>query len=310
MQRGTRLIWMAVSLLAVADLLLCRHLQLRFYHWMPLASACAVVTAIGLFYHLTGRSAVLARAAYWTLLWLLFVNAGTVLIYVAAACGGTAHDSTLAAADAALGFDWRGWYDFLAPHRGLRFALWLAYSSLFPQILLSIFWFSSTGADDTNYELLLTNIVSLLATTAIFFGFPAIGHQETPRGPDLAVLLALRAGGPLSFDLSQLARTDIFPLLPYRPCRAVDLCTPSFGPVSPGGARKRGYAVLDPECRPALPDRYDRRRCGRLVRNRGDHGSMPLVRARRGRLHRRTGNLAPRLTRAESDRRTANDPIS
>ncbi len=211
MQRGTRLIRMAVSLLAVADLLLCHHLQLRFYHWTPLASACAVVTAIGLFYHLTGRSAVLARAAYWTLLWLLFVNAGTVLIYVAAACGGTAHDRTLAAADAALGFDWQGWYDFLAPHRGLQFALWLAYSSLFPQILLSIFWFSSTGADDTNYELLLTNIVSLLATTAIFFGFPAIGHQETPRGPDLPVLLALRAGGPLSFDLSQLQGLISFP---------------------------------------------------------------------------------------------------
>ena len=143
MQRGTRLIWMAVSLLAVADLLLCHHLQLRFYHWTPLASACAVISAIGLFYHLTGRSAGLARAAYWTLLWLLFVNAGTVLIYIAAACGGPRTTETLAAADAALGFDWQGWYDFLAPHRGLRFALWLAYSSLFPQILLSIFWFSS-----------------------------------------------------------------------------------------------------------------------------------------------------------------------
>jgi hypothetical protein len=211
MQRGTRLIWIAVSLLAVADLLLCRHLQLQFYHWIPLASACAVVTAIGLFYHLTGRSAVLARAAYWTLLWLLFVNAGTVLIYVAAACGGTAHDSTLAAADAALGFDWRGWYDSLAPHRGLRFALWLAYSSLFPQILLSIFWFSSTGADDTNYELLLTNIVSLLATTAIFFGFPAIGHQTPGRELEIATLAALRAGGPLSFDLSQLQGLISFP---------------------------------------------------------------------------------------------------
>jgi hypothetical protein len=95
-----------------------------------------------------------------------FVNAGTVFIYVAAACGGRAHDASLAAIDAALGFDWIDWYNLLAPHRALRFVLWLSYLSLFPQILISIFWFSYHQLDNFNYELLLNNIVSLLITTA------------------------------------------------------------------------------------------------------------------------------------------------
>ena len=117
----------------------------------------------------------------------------------------------LVAADAALGFDWTGWYDFLAPHRNLRFVLWLAYLSLLPQILISIFWFSRQDLNNFNYELLFNNIVSLLITTAIFLMFPVLGHQETARGLDLPVLLALRGGGPWSFDLAQLQGLISFP---------------------------------------------------------------------------------------------------
>ncbi len=211
MRRQVLVIWAAVIALAVVDFWLCRRLGLQFYGWSRLALAGGVTGGVALFYRLSGRSTGLARAAEWTLLWLGFVNAGTVLIYIAAACGGPTHDATFAAVDAALGFDWARWYNFLAPHRELRFVLWLAYLSLFPQILISVFWFSSRGLDYYNYELLLNNIVSLTITAAIFLLFPAIGHQETARGADLPVLLALRSPGPWSFDLSQLQGLISFP---------------------------------------------------------------------------------------------------
>lgn len=198
-------------MLSVIDLLLCHRLGLRFHDWSRLALAGGVTAGVALFYQISGRSTRLAQAAHWTLLWLIFVNAGTVFIYIAAACGGPTHDAMLVAADAALGFDWSGWYNFLAPHRNLRFVLWLAYLSLFPQILISIFWFSCRELDYYNYELLLNNVVSLLITTAIFLMFPVLGHQETSRGLDLPVLLALRGGGPWSFDLSQLQGLISFP---------------------------------------------------------------------------------------------------
>jgi PAP2 superfamily len=211
MRRQVLVIWTAVTLLSVIDLLLCHRLGLRFHYWSRLALAGGVTAGIALFYQISGRSTRLAQAAHWTLLWLIFVNAGTVLIYTAAACGGRTHDATLAAIDAALGFDWTGWYHFLAPHVELRFVLWLAYLSLFPQILISIFWFSCRDLDYYNYELLLNNIVSLLITTAIFLLFPAIGHREPGRELEVQVLLALREGGPLSFDLSQLQGLISFP---------------------------------------------------------------------------------------------------
>jgi hypothetical protein len=168
MRQRALVIWLVIGLLAVSDLLLCRHLHMRFYHWAPLALACAVTGGLSVFYRVSGRSAGLACATHWTLAWLVFVNAGTVLTYIAGACGGATHDARLTAIDAAFGFDWTAWYEFLAPYHALRFVLWLAYLSLFPQILISIFWFSLTDADSNNYELLLNNIISLLVTTAIF----------------------------------------------------------------------------------------------------------------------------------------------
>jgi hypothetical protein len=211
MRCRTCVIWIAVILLSMVDLLLCHRLQLSFSNWGHLLLAGMVTGGVALFYQLSGRSARLAHLAQWTLLWVIFTNAGEVLTYIAAACGGHTHDAELAAVDAALGFDWSAWFNLLAPHRALRFALWLGYLSLLPQILISVIYFSLRNLDWLNYELLLNNLVSLLLATALFLFFPALGHQEIGRGPDLPVLLALRGGGALSFDMSQLQGLISFP---------------------------------------------------------------------------------------------------
>jgi hypothetical protein len=211
MRCGVYVIWTAVILLSIVDFLLCHRLQLSFSNWGHLLLAAAVTGGVALFYRLSGRSSRLANLAQWTLLWVVFTNAGAVLTYIAAACGGPTRDAGLAAIDAALGFDWSAWFNFLAPYRDLRFALWLGYLSLPPQILISVVYFSLRDQDHFNYELLLNNILSLSITTAIFLFFPALGPQETGGQPGLPVLLALRGGGALSFDISRLQGLISFP---------------------------------------------------------------------------------------------------
>lgn len=198
-------------MLALADLVLCRRLGLSFYGWWRLALAASVAAGVAAVYGLSRRSPRLARAAHWTLAWLIFVNAGTILTYVAAAGAGPLQDTALAAFDRALGFDWTAWHRFLAPHTGLRFLLWLGYLSLFPQIMLSIFWFSARGLDPRNRELLVANIIALLLTAAAFRLVPALGHPEPGRVREIATVLALRAGGPSSFDLAHLDGLISFP---------------------------------------------------------------------------------------------------
>lgn len=46
MGQGALMIWLVIGLLAVSDLLLCRHMQMHFYHWSPLVIACAVTGGI------------------------------------------------------------------------------------------------------------------------------------------------------------------------------------------------------------------------------------------------------------------------
>jgi hypothetical protein len=211
MRQGTLVPWLVIGLLALSDALFCHHLQIRFYHWMPLVIAGAVTSGITLLYHFSGRSAAIARAAHWTVLWLFFVNAGTLLTYIAATCGGTLHDTTLASIDRALRFDWPGWAEFLAPHPAMRFVLWLAYSSPFLQIVITIFWLARTELDGYNYELLTNNIISLLVTTAIFSMYPAFGVRTSGRALELSTLVTLRAGTPAAFDLSHLQGLISFP---------------------------------------------------------------------------------------------------
>jgi len=211
MRRQILFIWAALGVLTLADLVLCRRLGLSFYGWSRPALAASVAAGVALAYGLTGRSPALARAAHWTLAWLVFVNAGTILTYVAAAGGAPLRDPALAAFDKALGFDWAAWCDFLAPRTALRFLLWLSYLSLFPQIMLSIFWFSAHGLDTRNCELLGANLAALLVTAAIFRLAPALGHPEPGRAREVATLLALRGAGPYSFDLAHLEGLISFP---------------------------------------------------------------------------------------------------
>jgi hypothetical protein len=49
MRQRALVIWLVIGLLAVSDLLLCRHLQMHFHHWAPLALACAVTGGISVF---------------------------------------------------------------------------------------------------------------------------------------------------------------------------------------------------------------------------------------------------------------------
>jgi membrane-associated phospholipid phosphatase len=134
-----------------------------------------------------------------------------LLTYIAATCGGTLHDTTLASIDGALRFDWNDWTAFLALHPAVRFVLGLAYSSLFWQIVITIFWLSLTELDYYNYELLINNIISLLLTTTIFSMYPALGVRTAGHAVEVSTLLALRAGNISAFDLSHLQGLISFP---------------------------------------------------------------------------------------------------
>lgn len=217
MRRAPFFIWTAVTVLWMFDFLLCHRLGLRVSGWQRLVLAGAALAAVALFYKFSGRSARIAQMAQWCLLWLIFSTAGVVLTYLAAARGGSWHDAQFAALDAALGFDWIGWFEFVARHPLIRIPLALAYDSLMLQIIGSVIYFAYRGCEDTNRRLLLNTLVSVLMTSAVFSLLPALGpwiyHLHSIAAYDLYLtdLQGLHDGLLSSFAIPQLKGIVCFP---------------------------------------------------------------------------------------------------
>src|SRR5436190_3908694 len=190
-------IWLILATLVTADAVLCETRNLSISHCRPIVLAGAGLLAVAMCSRVSGRLPRLGTIAEWTLLWTIFSVAGAVLTYLAAAHDVPLYDVKMAAFDATLGFDANAWFHTIDQHPLLKFALALAYGSLAPQILFSIFWFSRPGWEHRNAELLTNAALALLLATAVFWMFPTFGpYAGMPGFDDLYVadLEGLRHG--------------------------------------------------------------------------------------------------------------------
>jgi len=140
--------------------------------------------------------------------------AGAVMTYLAAAQDGAVYDARLALLDAQLGFRWSGWLAFVAARPLLKSVFAVAYGSLLPQVLFSVFWFSFRRSAHRNAELLTNATLALLLTTAVFFLFPALGPcVGVPACHDAYIedLVGLRHGNLPSLDMMLLKGVIAFP---------------------------------------------------------------------------------------------------
>jgi hypothetical protein len=214
MQLNYVALWTALAALAAVDALACRALGLHFTNWLPFVAAAGAIGAVALIYGLSGRDSRIAGMAQGVLLSMLFSLLGAILTYAAAVQAGPLYDNQLAAADAALGFDWAAWYGFVSAHPPLQWLLALAYMSLLPQILLSVFWFALTEREHRTIELLANFTLAILLTAVLFHLVPALGPcAGVPRFREAYVdqLALLRRGAWPALDLMHLKGVVAFP---------------------------------------------------------------------------------------------------
>lgn len=207
-------IWLLLGTVSLGDVFWCTAQGLVVSHWRPFALLAAALLALSVAARRVGRLPRLAAIAEWSLLWLIFSVAGAILTYAAATRDGTLHDQQLAALDRILDFDWRTWLALVNRHPAIETVFWAAYSSLFPQIILSVAWFTWIGWPQRNAELLANATLALLLTTAIFCLFPAFGPGVGVPGFELAYvddLTGLRNGTLPSLDVMLLKGVITFP---------------------------------------------------------------------------------------------------
>jgi hypothetical protein len=190
----------------------CTTYQLTFTGWrLPMGAAAALALA-GLVYVAWRPSPPLAEASLYAAFWIVFVQFGCILTYVAAAGGSRfpLADSVLAGLDAMLGFDWEAWCRWWRSAGAITIVLHAAYFSLPFQIVGSILLFSLGCVRHRNKEFLSLCAVSLLLTCIVWAFVPAVGLRafldpgafgDSPWAIDIQ---ALRSGERSVFVLSEL----------------------------------------------------------------------------------------------------------
>ena len=167
------LIWSIIAAVGATDgfLLLAQGMRLDM-HWLALAVAIFLCTIAFAYRH---RSAEVVSLAMGGAQIVVFSYVGAILTYVAmAASPFPTADALLTRADAALGFDWRAWFQFVNANPKLHFVLAAAYSSIPTQGLVLILYFSFFRPERVS-ELILAAMLSILIITPLMFVLPAVG---------------------------------------------------------------------------------------------------------------------------------------
>jgi hypothetical protein len=207
------IVWVAGAGLAIADLAMGAERGWALINWWRLALPYGILASVILVYSLSGRSQRIVALGSCLLLWSVFAVSSAILTYFAALRAGPLYDSGFAAADAALGFDWAAWSNFIGNLGVFRLVFTLAYGSFMPQLILTAVYFAYRSMDDRNYELLANSVIGFLITVAVFSFLPALGPCRVPEAYDqyLPVLLGLRSGEFASVDFSSIKGIVCFP---------------------------------------------------------------------------------------------------
>ena len=198
--------------LGLLDALLARQCGMTFLGWQKFGLRIAFPAAVAVYYRVSARSDRLADIGYYTTVWLAFSVLGCIFTYIAARVNLPLRDTEYARLDALLGFDWYHWASFVVSHAKLEFLLAIAYSTILPQTIGSVIYFSHIQRPDRNDDLLWTTMIAAMLTTVIAALLPALGpHLKDQYVEWSATLAAIRDGSASTFSLDHLDGIIAFP---------------------------------------------------------------------------------------------------
>lgn len=179
-------------------------LGLRFGFVPIVGAGAAALLLIAWAYGVTARSLEVSSVAFYCAMWAILMAAAGVLSYVGVALNQPLCDAALVRFDAALGFHWLRWYEFVESRRVLHWVLLLAYMSGPIQIVAAVIYFGVTRQHGCNRELWFNAMAAMLLTIAVAALFPAAGafHYfllDWHLAPQLPDFFAVRGGGPQQF---------------------------------------------------------------------------------------------------------------
>jgi membrane-associated phospholipid phosphatase len=214
--------WVMLAGLALACVVACQGFGFRIAPWRalaPLIGLGVLATALAI-----GRVRDQPRLAAGSTAFLqmtLFTLLGVALSYGLAARAPDLWDPALAAADAALGFDWPAFYRIADRHPAAIWIGGIAYHSLIPQMIVCIVALSATERLVALRRAVAAAILGGILTIAVSGVMPAMGNVFDPdrfrhlwpsvAWADRLLIADLRGGAARIIDLEHMTGIVSFP---------------------------------------------------------------------------------------------------
>jgi len=159
--------------------------------------------AIAIFYSTVRSQPAIREIGLYLGLWLFFPIFAAKLSYIATCADLPLRDRFFIAADAALGFNWADWINFITRYPAIVTVQDFAYGSSFWQPLLTVMVLALWGPRGRNAEFLTAILLALLGTIFIYTLLPTVGPADMFgfKAQTGAVIQALRGGdhGPFAY---------------------------------------------------------------------------------------------------------------
>lgn len=207
----------AIAAIWTIDLVWTSYASIRLLHLGPFLIAAAILGGSALLYRRLPGGERAAALAEGFIAMLAVASGGAALSYLSARFDNPLADQRLASWDAALGFNWLGWYRAVLARPLLLDILQFAYSSMATQISGCLLLLPLSGRIARNREFIAATALALLLTIGLFALFPAASawvHYGVRPAGDLGFLQqlqAMRSGHLTALALDQLDGIITFP---------------------------------------------------------------------------------------------------
>ncbi|MGY4286176.1 membrane-associated phospholipid phosphatase [Bradyrhizobium sp. LM2.7] len=209
--------WTIIALIAVIDALWAWWIGIGIEPDLKTPISLAMLVLINYFYVAVRPNPRIATLASSAAQLLAFTAVSCVLIYLTVASNFPLIDRYLSGADAAVGFDWLAFFNWVQDHPNIKGVLGLAYASGIAQIATLLIVLNVLGMLERTAEFVWLYILTLLIVIPIAWLYPAesawvhYGVTDRVDAYHLADFSALRAGKMSEIALARANGLVTFP---------------------------------------------------------------------------------------------------
>ena len=204
-----------------------RHQAVAWVEFFPAFGASAMLVALGMYIRATRPMPQMALGAIGFGIFMAFSGSVAIFIFTLFPFASPLIDPSLMTVDAALGYRWIGFVEYIAQYPAIGVALHYVYLSILPQMVGVIILLAFLHRPVDLHRFLTVGILCMIITVAFWWAFPSVGPSAFGMvSEDIQEKIKLIANAAYGEDMRRLSYDGISLISPSQITGVIAL--PSF----------------------------------------------------------------------------------